>query len=139
MKRLAGIVLYVQNPESLAHFYMEHLGMSVRQDGAEFQVGYDGPDADLILRPSTNSAPYVHSRDDRYWKIGITLPNVDLACEQLTQAGVMVNTPKQFRDIGYLTHLTDPEGFQIELLQHTFQDQPRSTTGLWAEVQQLVR
>ena len=32
-----------------------------------------------------------------------------------------VSDPTQFYDIGYLCHLTDPDGFSIELLQHTFE------------------
>ena len=27
----------------------------------------------------------------------------------------------QFQDVGYLCHLRDPNGFSIELLQHTFE------------------
>ncbi|KAJ7376561.1 hypothetical protein OS493_034017 [Desmophyllum pertusum] len=32
--------------------------------------------------------------------------------------GVDVTSPRQFRDIGYLCHLSDPFGYSIELLQH---------------------
>ena len=33
---------------------------------------------------------------------------------------MQVSEPRQFLDIGYMCHLRDPEGFQIELLQHDF-------------------
>ncbi|MGJ8629335.1 MAG: hypothetical protein ACSHXB_20470 [Sulfitobacter sp.] len=49
------------------------------------------------------------------------LPDVDYAFAALTKKGINVSDPHQFRDIGYLPHLSDPEGFQIELLQHRFE------------------
>lgn len=83
-------------------------------------LGYDGADAALELEQATSPGAYVHRREDRYWKIGITLPNVDIAHAQLHQAGVEVTAPRQFGEIGYMCHLQDPEGFPIELLQHRF-------------------
>ena len=118
MPRLSGIRLSVSNPAELANFYVDYLGMTATQDGEKWRVGYPGSDADLIFLPG--GAPYSHSRSDDYWKIGITLPNVDIAHAQLNAAGIDVSTPNQFRDIGYMCHLSDPAGFQIELLQHDF-------------------
>ncbi|MGI9437215.1 MAG: VOC family protein, partial [Geminicoccaceae bacterium] len=70
-----------------------------------------------------------HRRDDRYWKIGITLPNIDIAHDQLSRAGVAVSDPVQFGDIGYMCHLNDPEDFPIELLQHRFLGHRRDRDG----------
>ena len=52
----------------------------------------------------------------------------------LTDAGFAAPAPHQFEDIGYMSHLRDPEGFQIELLQHTFLGQPKTSEGdkAWA-------
>ena len=63
---------------------------------------------------------------DAYWKIGVTLADVDLARESLIADGIDVGVPRQFRDIGYLCHLADPDGFQIELLQHRFAENHQS-------------
>lgn len=127
--RLAGVVLNVASPEELAAFYTTHLGMAVDRSGAFLQMGYGGPGASLELRPLPSPEPYVHDASDEYWKIGITLRDVDMAFEQLSRAGVAVTQPRQFLDIGYMCHLTDPDGFQIELLQHTFEGQPRTLPG----------
>jgi catechol 2,3-dioxygenase-like lactoylglutathione lyase family enzyme len=127
--RLAGVALNVAVPEKLAEFYIHHLGMAVDRSGDLLRVGYDGPTASLELRPSPSPDPYVHDASDEYWKIGITLRDVDMAFEQLSRAGIPVTRPRQFLDIGYMCHLTDPQGFQIELLQHTFEDQPRTLPG----------
>jgi len=127
--RLAGVALNVAAPEKLAEFYTHHLGMTVDRTGNFLRVGYGGTAASLELRPSPSPDAYVHDASDEYWKIGITLPNVDMAFEQLKRAGVAVTQPRQFLDIGYMCHLTDPQGFQIELLQHTFEGEPRTLPG----------
>ncbi|WP_260006728.1 VOC family protein [Leisingera sp. M527] len=118
MKRLSGLRLQVKNPERLAGFYADVFGMDVRTEGEAWRAGYAGQDADLILLPGGVQGP--HRRDERYWKIGICLPDLDIACEYLRQKGVEVSAPHQFRDIGYMAHLHDPEGFAVELLQHDF-------------------
>ena len=119
MKRLSGVRLRVADPEALIAFYVERLGMEVRPDREFVRLGYPGIDADLILTPG--GAEHVATRDERYWKIGITLPNVDLAVAQLRTAGIEVSDPRQFLDIGYMAHLSDPKGFSIELLQWDFE------------------
>ena len=58
---------------------------------------------------------------DVYWKIGLSLADVDTARSKLVRQDVEVTSPRQFRDIGYMCHLTDPFGFSLELLQHDFQ------------------
>ena len=124
---LAFVELMADEPEGLAAFYCDVLGMSVRDRGARFvRVGYDGDDADVVLRQGIAGT---QSRSDRYWKIGITLPNVDMAVAQLQGRGVEVSAPKQFQDIGYMAHLADPAGYQIELLQHHFEGNRAADVG----------
>ncbi|MEO1161218.1 MAG: VOC family protein, partial [Pseudomonadota bacterium] len=103
--------------------------MAADRSGDFLRLGYGGAGAGLELRPVPSPTPYVHDASDEYWKIGITLPDVDMAFEQLSRAGVAVTQPRQFLDIGYMCHLTDPDGFQIELLQHTFEGEPRPSPG----------
>ncbi|MBO9447686.1 VOC family protein [Ruegeria sp. R14_0] len=117
--RLSGLRLRVADTEKLAAFYTGVLGMSVKQQGVSLRVGYPGQDADLLLMPGGGG--YTHDTGQRYWKIGITVPDVDLAAAFLRGKGIEVSDPKQFLDIGYMCHLKDPEGFVIELLQHDFE------------------
>lgn len=117
--RIAALRLRVADPEKQAEFYRAALGMAVHAEGPNRRVGYPGQDADLLLMPGGGG--YTHDRGHRYWKIGITLPDVDLAAHALRDVGVAVSAPGQFLDIGYMCHLTDPEGFSIELLQHDFE------------------
>ena len=117
--KIAALRLRVADPEKLAEFYRAALGMTVRAEGPNRRVGYPGQDADLLLMPGGGG--YSHDRGQRYWKIGITLPDVDLAAASLRDLGIAVSAPGQFLDIGYMCHLADPEGFSIELLQHDFE------------------
>ncbi len=103
--------------------------MSAEWSGQRVRLGYAGQGASIELRPTPRAAPYIHDPLDEYWKVGITLPDVDMAFEQLSRAGIGVTHPRQFLDIGYMCHLTDPEGFHIELLQHTFEGQQPTSPG----------
>ncbi|WP_050604921.1 VOC family protein [Ruegeria sp. 6PALISEP08] len=117
--RMSALRLRVGDPDRLAAFYRDMLGMSVRSEGLSHRVGYEGQDADLLLLPGGGG--YTHDRGQRYWKIGITVPDVDLAVAHLRACDVPVSAPNQFLDIGYMCHLADPEGFVIELLQQDFE------------------
>ena len=127
--RLSGVTLNVASPANLAAFYCQFLGMSAKWSDQCVRLGYGGHGACLELRRPPSATPYIHDLLDEYWKIGITLPNVDMAFEQLSRTGIDISPPRQFLDIGYLCHLTDPEGFQVELLQHTFEGERRTSPG----------
>lgn len=55
-----------------------------------------------------------------YWKIAISVPDVDVARKRLVSNGVDVDTPRQIPDIAYLCHCNDPDDYCIELIQHDF-------------------
>lgn len=117
--RLAGVCLDVSSIERSVAFYRDVLGMEEnRRLEQTCRLGFGEPSADVVLR----EAPRKRSpgRNDTYWKTGITLADVDVAVDRLRARGVEVSAPAQFRDVGYLAHLTDPDGFVIELLQHRF-------------------
>ena len=127
--QLSGVKLRVKSPQNLARFYVEKLGMAVREtegDEEAVVVGYNGDDACLHLcRAASTTEAYKQKTTDCYWKIGITLPNVDFAHKKFAQdadvTGLCVGQPSQFGDIGYMCHIEDPEGFTIEFLQHKFE------------------
>ncbi len=115
MPRIDAICLRAPDPQSLKRFYRDTLGMRERADGT---IGYAEEEAGLRFEKSERS--YDMSVDDLYWKISISVPNIDLACEQLSGRGVAVDGPRQFGDVAYLAHFKDPAGFAIELLDHWF-------------------
>lgn len=116
MSKLDTLTLRVSDPDAQRRFYCGVLGMSDRGDG---RVGYS--DRETALRFVKAGARYVPEPADLYWKIALSVPNVDLAYEQLRRAGVPCTTPAQFRDVGFLAKAVDPEGFTIELIDHWFE------------------
>ena len=121
MKRLIRNRLRVQDLEGLTDFYGGLLGMTRFEAGPDDAVfGYAADQGCLQFLP-TATEPAVPRADDFYWKTGITLKNLDAAVAHLRAQGLSVPDPRQFRDIGYLTHIADPNGFAIELLQQGFE------------------
>lgn len=121
MPKLDTLTLRVRDPEAQRRFYCGQLGMSDRGDG---RVGYADKEASLGFVEA--DTPYVAEASDLYWKIALSVPNIDLAYEQLRSKGVPCTEPRQFQDVGYLAKVTDPEGFSVELIDHWFQgERPR--------------
>jgi len=118
--RIRRTCLRVPDLDGLSAFYGDLLGLYVVEGPGHLCVSV-GPDcADLEFRLA-EVAPHDPQPDDFYWKIGLTLGNLDAAVAHLHRNGVAVPAPRQFRDIGYMSRLVDPRGFQIELLQQGFE------------------
>jgi predicted enzyme related to lactoylglutathione lyase len=115
MPNIDTIHLRCTSPAAQRAFYRETLGMV---DFGDDKVGFDHSEAKLAFQPS--STPYEPGPHDLYWKVAIAVPNIELAYDQLTSRGVCVSTPQQFQDVGFLAHFKDPEGFNVELLDHWF-------------------
>lgn len=116
MLRLDTLTLRVNDIDAQRQFYCDVLGMHRLPDG---RVGYGG--AECALRFEQAATAYDPHPSDTYWKIALSVPDIELAVRQLREQGIAVSDPRQFRDVGYLAHFTDPEGFSIELIDHWFQ------------------
>jgi len=146
--RITHHTLRITDPRASVAFYRDALGMTLLAErdktDAEGQkrhyfLGFAAPryrgadrELDLMAQPNTLLEllhdPDQSARNDGddphgkvgYWKIGVTLADVDLARQRLIDIGVEVGAAQQFLDVGYLCHLSDPDGYCIELLQHRF-------------------
>ena len=114
----------------LRSFYCDLLGMKTFPCDEAFVVGYHERQCLLEFRAG-DFAPFYDGGDGFYWKIGITLRDLDAAVAYLRERGSAVSDPRQFQDIGYMCHLRDPNGFPIELLQQGFEgnEKPLSPGG----------
>lgn len=116
----------VPDLELTRQFYGEVLGFEVRDEGQQLLCNLiHGARLFFAEAPVT---PHEATKDARYWKIGLTMPDLDRAVAHLDRLRWPVSRPHQFLDIGYMCHLTDPSGLPIELLQQGFEG--RGAAGL---------
>ena len=82
-------------------------------------VGYSGREKNLRFVQSETS--YWPQPSDLYWKIAVSVPNIELAWHQLLARGARVSESNQFLDLCYLAYVTDPERFTVNVIEHWFQ------------------
>ena len=120
--KLLSVVFRVENPAKLAKWYEENVGsFTISENSSTWLCQFKYESAQIKLLQGSG-ASYQPCRSSVYWKIGLAMPNVTLARNELVKKGISVSKPSQFMDIGFLCHLNDPEGYSIELLQHTFEN-----------------
>ena len=160
--RLSSVTLRVPNTkiDGLKKFYTKVLGMNhvLSWDPEEsidsFEIPQHHPKYPECLQKHNSInlkfvskpylGPYRASKEDLYWKIGLALNDVNAAVdtinkvlessEEIKNTNNPVQHGNQFFDIGYLTHLSDPCGFSIELLQTTFEQNNDLRTQLIKDV-----
>lgn len=111
--KVDSLLLRVCDPQAQRQFYRDVLGLTEFKDGS---VGYGG--AEVRIHFLQAEQRYNPQPNDVYWKIAIAVPDIELAWRQLTDKGIVVGVPRQLRDVGYLAHFSDSEGFVIELIEH---------------------
>ena len=117
------VVFRVPSTVKTAQWYRDTFGMHIDTSSNEFmEAHFSESSTRLRFVEAGNKEEYVQDSNSAYWKIGITMGDVDLAVKRLREKSINVSDPKQFKEIGYLCHLVDINGFTIELLQHTFQN-----------------
>ena len=138
--KVASVIWKIFTADEMLNFYRDVWGMKelTTHKGNEdttvvlgFDSGHNSLESRLELcilqttRKQTQNAAALlvnHTNpDDVLWKIGFNAPDVSVAVEQLQHHGVGVEPAKQLKKSGFFTHLNDPLGFKIELLQFTFE------------------
>ena len=138
--------LRISKPNASLFFYREKLGMTLISECADgekkhFFLGFTGLDynksvqtgepclpwqplcfLELIYDPAYSPAdiPQQPGLSEGYWKIAISVKDVDIARRRLIANDVTVGATFQVPDVAYLCHLDDPDGYCIELIQHSF-------------------
>ena len=120
--------LNVSSDRDLLPFYCDHLGMRLFESDKALVLGYDENQC-LLEFHQGEFQPRFDGPNAFYWKIGITVGDLDAAVRYLRAQGLQTSDPAQFRDIGYMSHLADPNGFEIELLQQGFEGNAKPLTG----------
>lgn len=119
--QFSRLTLKTDQPDRQGDFYRTFLGMrTLGRHHPPLCLGFDEAQCGLTFQPVARGDT-LQSRDDLYWKIGLTLKDLDHAVDWLRSQNWPVSEPSQFGDIGYMAHLKDPGGFTIELLQQGFE------------------
>lgn len=123
--KIARSCFRVTKAPELSAFYRTIMGMDQFESQRGLAFGYDLRQCLLELHQG-DFTPYNATNLDLYWKIGITVRELDRAIAHLQHESWPVTEPRQFRDIGYLCHLRDPQGLTIELLQQGFEGKAKT-------------
>ena len=114
-------------------FYEETIGMAYNKAIYSniirhcFMFNHQEPKTGICFEECEEFAANVENSG--YWKIGITLEDVDQAVKFVnneTQRDFKLGS--QFEKIGFVGHIADPLGYSIEFLQHTFEKNFSKTT-----------
>jgi len=143
MSRVQTIHYAIPDLQKAKDFYCAILGMVEQKPDQEninsVCMGYAGRSfGESVLQFSKCVSESDTETRSVYWKIGLTMPDVDLAIKALSSHDVTTGSASQFKDIGFLAHLKDRCGLTIEMLQHSFQNNfqpstPKHDLALWQQ------
>jgi predicted enzyme related to lactoylglutathione lyase len=102
-----------QDPETLAAWYEEHLGIA-RPPQAYDQPVWWQEDGVTIWAPFSNDTEEF-GRPEQAWMINFRVRSLDAMVAQLRQAGVAVEVDPETYPNGHFARLADPEGNPIQL------------------------
>ena len=89
MGKISEHVFRVINARTLANWYKTVMGMEILEniDSSSWTAFYPGEGVKLVFQEVVEGPKYKANRDSCYWKIGVTVSDVDLAREKIMAAG----------------------------------------------------
>ncbi|WP_394245481.1 VOC family protein [Vibrio astriarenae] len=125
--KIAAHRLLIKNPKETLDFYQNALGMKLIKHGevegrTHYYLSYNSKQATLELIHSLGIEFTVSTQPsvtEGYWKFTIAVDDLDSSRDQLIKRGVSVESSFEVKELAYLCHLTDPNGYCIELVQKT--------------------
>ncbi len=121
---LGMTLLAKRSKDSKTHYYMGFVEPGAEQPEADLSLTHGQHDCflELVYDPkrAADDARKQLVSTEGYWKIAISVTDVNVARDRLVENGIEVDMPRQVGDIAYLCHFYDPDGYCIELIQHKF-------------------
>lgn len=106
---IGGFFFRSKDPEKLARWYHEHLGVDPVETVWQQQAG------PTVFAPFVEDTDYFGSREQQ-WMINFRVKDLTAMIAQLEAAGIEVETRAEWdSEIGRFAHIRDPEGNPIEL------------------------
>jgi len=119
---IGGLFFRAQNPESLARWYHEHLGVTVTPANYN-DVPWQQEAGPTVFQPFPLQTDYFGDAS-RVWMVNFRVDNLDAIVDQLRNAGVEVTIDPETYPNGRFARLHDLEGNPIELWQPERRDGP---------------
>ncbi len=113
---LGGIFFKASDPEALAAWYREHLGIDIGEwGGAMFAEDEDRPGSTLWSPFKDDTAYFAPS--SKAYMVNFRVDDLDALLAQLREAGQPVDERVEESEFGKFGWVMDPEGTRVELWQ----------------------
>jgi predicted enzyme related to lactoylglutathione lyase len=115
---IGGIFFKARDPQALAAWYRQHLGVPGEGEHAEFPAHDSktpGGNARTVWSLFPADTDYF-GKPGASFMVNYRVANLDRMLEQLRQAGIAIEKAEDY-DYGRFAWITDPEGNRIELWQ----------------------
>lgn len=109
---IGGFFFRARDPQGLARWYQDHLGISIVPTSAEEQP-WRQEAGDTAFAPFPEKSTYFAG--DKTWMINFRVLNLEALVAQLQAAGIEVKLDPENYPYGKFARLNDPEGNPIEL------------------------
>jgi glyoxylase I family protein len=106
---IGGIFFRSENPEKLAEWYKEYLGIPSGSSGEMWEVAA-GP---VVFAPFKKDSKYFP--ESQSVMLNFRVKEIDALLAELTAKGVRIDEKRQDEDYGRFAWIYDPEGNKLEL------------------------
>jgi glyoxylase I family protein len=112
---IGGLFFRAHDPKALGQWYQEHLGITLTptSEGAPVWQQEAGP---TVFTPFPETSKYFGD-PNKVWMVNFRVRDLDKMVAQLREAGIEVQDPESYSNVGRFARLHDPEGNPIELWQ----------------------
>jgi len=110
---IGGLFFRSREPETLARWYRDHLGISLIPTNYE-EPGWEQRAGPTAFAPFPETTSYFGD-SGKVWMVNFRLRNLEAMAAQLSSAGIPVEIDPQVYPNGRFARLHDPEGNPIEL------------------------
>ena len=111
---IGGVFFRARDPQALARWYQEHLGIEIEDWGGSV-IRAEAGDV-TVWSPFREDTEYF-GPTGKQWMVNYRVRDLDAILEQLRAAGIQVDENRHEDENGRFGWAVDPEGNRIELWQ----------------------
>lgn len=112
---VGGVFLKAKDPQALAAWYAENLGIQVQDGGS---LAFDGPEsAGMTVFAHFPLTSRYFGDGPQSFMVNFRVDDLELLLSQLAEAGVQVDPKRESYSYGHFAWIWDPDDNRIELWQ----------------------